>query len=162
MVDSEIASYADDSTSFSADIDSRSVVDELEISFIILFTWINNNFIKYNNFNNYIKANADKSHHLLSGSSNGAANIDGNVKESGSNQVILSITIDSNLSFNKHVNNFCKKTSAKLNALAKISGYLNLPKYRIIMKSFITSQFGYSPLIWMFHSRTLTLFMRGH
>ena len=55
MVDSEIASYADDSTSFSADIDSRSVVDELEISFIILFTWINNNFIKYNNFNNYIR-----------------------------------------------------------------------------------------------------------
>ena len=28
-------------------------------------------------------------------------------------------------------------------------------KLRILMKSFIESQFGYCPLIWMFHSRTL-------
>ena len=28
-------------------------------------------------------------------------------------------------------------------------------KLRIIMKAFIESQFGYCPLIWMFHSRTL-------
>ena len=28
-------------------------------------------------------------------------------------------------------------------------------KLRVIMKAFIESQFGYCPLIWMFHSRTL-------
>ena len=65
------------------------------------------------------------------------------------------ITTDSNLSFNKHINNLCKKASIKLNALARISGYMDLPKCRVIMKSFITSQFGYSTLIWMFHSRVL-------
>ena len=32
---------------------------------------------------------------------------------------------------------------------------MDLPKCWVIMKSFITSQFGYFPLIWMFHSRTL-------
>ena len=32
---------------------------------------------------------------------------------------------------------------------------MDLPKRRVIMKSFITSQFGYCPLIWMFHSRAL-------
>ena len=31
--------------------------------------------------------------------------------------------------------------------------YINTQKRRIIMKSFVTSQFGYCPLIWMFHSR---------
>ena len=36
-----------------------------------------------------------------------------------------------------------KQPAQKLNAPARISGYLNLPKRRIIMKSFITSQFGY-------------------
>ena len=36
-----------------------------------------------------------------------------------------------------------------------MSGYMNLPKLWVIMKSFITSQFGYCPLIWMFHSRAL-------
>ena len=32
---------------------------------------------------------------------------------------------------------------------------MNLPKRRIIKKSFVTSQFGYCPLIWMFDSRAL-------
>ena len=32
---------------------------------------------------------------------------------------------------------------------------MNLPKRKVLMKAFITSQFSYCPLIWMFHSRTL-------
>ena len=33
---------------------------------------------------------------------------------------------------------------------------MNLRKRRTVMKSFVTSQFGYCPLIWMFHSRRLS------
>ena len=87
-----------------------------------------------------MKANTDKSHVLLSGNSNLSANIDGNVIESEGNQVLLGINIDSNLSFNKHINNLCKKASAKRNALARIAGYVDFPKRRFIMKAFITSQ----------------------
>ena len=83
-----------------------------------------------------MKVNKDKSHLLLSGKNNLTVNIDGNVTESEDNQVLPGITIDSNLSFNKHINNLCKKASAKLNAFARISSYINLPKRRIIMKSF--------------------------
>ena len=68
---------------------------------------------------------------------------------------MLGVTIDSNLTFESHINNLCKKASAKLNALARIAGYMDTAKHKIIMKSFITSQFGYCPLIWMFHSRRL-------
>ena len=32
---------------------------------------------------------------------------------------------------------------------------MDLPKLRVIMKSFITSQFGYCPLTWKLHSRAL-------
>ena len=32
---------------------------------------------------------------------------------------------------------------------------MNIEKKRIVMKAFIESQFGYCPLIWMFHSRSL-------
>ena len=102
-----------------------------------------------------MKTNTDKSHLLLSENSNLTTNIDGNVTESEANQVLLGITIDSNLSFNKHVNNLCKKASAKLNALARIAGYMDFPKRRLIIKAFVTSQFDYCPLIWMFHSRAL-------
>ena len=101
-----------------------------------------------------MKANTKKSH-LLSGSNMLITNIDGNDMESEDNQILLGITIDSNLSFNKNINNLCKKASAKLNALTRISGYMGLPKRWVRMKSFITSQFGCCPLIWMFHSRAL-------
>ena len=53
-----------------------------------------------------MKANTKKSH-LLSGS-NMLTNIDGNDMESEDNQVLLGITIDSNLSFIKHINNLLK------------------------------------------------------
>ena len=32
---------------------------------------------------------------------------------------------------------------------------MNIHKQRITMKAFITSKFGYCPLVWMFHSRKL-------
>ena len=32
---------------------------------------------------------------------------------------------------------------------------MNIQKRRTIMKSFVTSQFSYCPLIWLFHSRRL-------
>ena len=83
-----------------------------------------------------MKANTGKSHLLLYGKNKLTANIDGNIIESEDNQVLLFITIDSKLSFNKHINNLCKKVSAMLNALARILGYMNLLKGRIIMKYF--------------------------
>ena len=102
-----------------------------------------------------MKANTDKSHLLLSGNNKVTANFNGNIIESEENQVLLGVTIDSNLSFDKHINNLCKNTSAKLNALARIAGYMDIKKHRMIMKAFITSQVSYFPLIWMFHSRAL-------
>ena len=39
-------------------------------------------------------------------------------------QVLLSITIDSNLTFENHINNICKRVSQKLNALARVAPYI--------------------------------------
>ena len=60
-----------------------------------------------------MKANTDNRHLMLSGNNNLTSNIDGNVIESEDNQVLLGITIGSNLSFNKHINNLCKKSQRK-------------------------------------------------
>ena len=32
---------------------------------------------------------------------------------------------------------------------------MNIKKRKLIMNAFITSQFGYCPLVWMFHSREM-------
>ena len=57
------------------------------------------------------------------------------------------------LNFNEHVTKLCKKGSQKLHALARVSKYFSKEKMRVIMKTFITSQFNYCPLTWMFHNR---------
>ena len=51
--------------------------------------------------------------------------------------------------------NCVKKGNQKLHALARISKYLSKDKLKIILKTFIISQFNYCPLTWMFHDRTL-------
>ena len=56
------------------------------------------------------------------------------------------------LDFNDHVFMIYEKASHKLHALARISPFMNKNKLRVLMKGFIESQFGYCPLIWMFHS----------
>ena len=68
---------------------------------------------------------------------------------------LLGVTIDNRLNFQEHVSILCKKANQKLHALARISNFMSKEKLRILMKAFIESQFGYCPLIWMFHSRTL-------
>ena len=98
-----------------------------------------------------MKVNTGKSHLLVSGNVRSKAKIDSNYIDSEKEQVILGITIDSNLTFENHINNICKKASQKLNALARVAPYMNTQKRRIIMKPFVTSQFGYCLLIWMFH-----------
>ena len=59
------------------------------------------------------------------------------------------------MKFDDHVNYLGKKASLKLNALVRIAPFMNVSKKRIVMKSFIEWQFGYCPLIWMFHRRRL-------
>ena len=65
------------------------------------------------------------------------------------------ITIDSTLTFENHIKNICKRASQKLNALARVAPYMNMQKKTISIKSFVTSQFGHCPLIWIFHGRRL-------
>ena len=124
----------------------ESVVNNLEHSSSILFKWFNVN---------YMKVSTGKSHLLVSGNVRSKANSDNNHIESEKEQVLLGITIDSNLTFENHINNICKKASQKLNPLARVAPYMNMQKRRIIMKSFVSFQFGYCPLIWMLHSRRL-------
>ena len=65
------------------------------------------------------------------------------------------IHVNNNLKFDYHVSQLCKKASKKLHDLARIAKYMDINKQRMVMKSFISSQFSYCPLIWMFHARKM-------
>ena len=81
------------------------------------------------------------------------ANI-GNEKIWQSNkQKFLGLGIDRHLNFNEHVSSLCRKVGNKLSVLARLSNFMSFKQRRILLKIFIESQFGYCPLVWMFHSR---------
>ena len=107
--------------------------------------------------NNNMKLNQDKCHFLVSGYKN--ENVwatKGNEKKLESNkQKLLGLDIDRNLNFNEHVSSLCRKAGNKLSVLARLSNFMSFKQRRILLKTFIESQSGYCPLIWMFHSRRL-------
>ena len=102
-----------------------------------------------------MKVNTGRIYLLVFRNVRATTNIDKNYSESGKEQALLGITIDTNLPFENQTNNICKIACQKMNALAGVSSYKNIQKRRITMKSFVTSQLGYCLLNWMFHSRHL-------
>ena len=102
-----------------------------------------------------MKANPGKCHLLLSTKSSEVVSIDGMHITSSTVETLLGITIDSELNFENHLSAICNNVSRKINALGRIANYMPLEKRRIVMKTFIESQFNYCPLIWMFHSRSI-------
>ena len=110
----------------------------------------------------HIKSNTDKCHLLVISDKSCTAKIENFSIKNSTKEKILGIKIDSSLSFVSHVTSFCKKASRKLHALARISPFMDLNKPRNLVKNFITSQFSYWLLIWMFHSRNLTIRFNGY
>ena len=146
VTDSDIASYADDNTPYVSANKPEEVIVKLEKVSVNLLKWFKNNGMK---------VNTEKCHLLLSLNNDLNANIGETIIKCSNDEKLLGVTIDNKLSFVKHINNMCDKASQKLNALARISSYMNLNKRKLIMKAFINSQFGYCPLVWMNHSRNL-------
>ena len=142
----DIANYADDNTPYICKLDSDIIAKNLEKVSVKLLIWFTNN---------RMKAHPDKYHFLLTGTNELTLEIDQCQIKSSKEEKLLGITIDNKLSFDAHVNNICNKVSQKINALTRIVNYINPAQRRLVMKAFIISQFGYCPLVWMFHSRRI-------
>ena len=93
--------------------------------------------------NNNLKANAGIFHLFLSPYEDQTITVENYFIKSSDAEELLGVTIDSNLNFKEHVLSLCIKTNPKLHALSHVSIYMTLSKRRILMKSFIISQFNY-------------------
>ena len=147
-----VASYADDTTPYTANKNDL-VIKEIECFSEFLFKWFDFN---------YMKINSRKSHILFPGNDNVSANIDNHTIISENKNEPLGIILDSKLTFEDHINNLCKKASQKVNALTRIAPYMCLEERKTVMKTYIASQFGYCPLVWMFYSTSLNNKMNLH
>ena len=65
---------------------------------------------------------------------------------------LLGIQLDNRLNFNLHVNASCKSTSSQLNALVRLNKFLSFEQKKVLVNSFILSNFDYCPLVWFISS----------
>ena len=140
----DIASYADDNNPCTSDISLNLVLEKLESSTHDIFRWFKEN---------HMKANPDKCHLLVTTNALTSVNINGFLITNCTKEKLLGTKFDSKLFFENHVSSFCKKASQKLHVRTRIVNYMNLPKRKALMKTFVISQFNYCPLLWMFRSR---------
>ena len=143
----EIANYADDNSPFSCASSIPIVISQLENDATIILKWMRDNGLK---------ANPNKFHLILSDNDEQLSIIiDKSKIQNSEYKKLLGIKIDSKMAFNNHVSDLCAKASQKLHALSRIGRYMTLELRKTTMRSFILSQFGYCPLVWMFYSRKL-------
>ena len=97
-----IASYADDTTSYSCTRDTQTVISELKSISNRLFCWFHYN---------HLKANPGKCHLLLSSKTPTAVSVGDASLKTSTKETSLGILIDSELSFNQHISSICSKAS---------------------------------------------------
>ena len=144
--DIDFANYADDNTPFVLGNNPIEVLKCLEDASDKLFEWFSNN---------QMKANLDKCHLLTGSMTPTFINIKDYVINNSLCEKLLGVTIDCKLSFNAHLDQILTKARQKVHVLARIAPYMSIPKRKLIMNSFFTSQFDYCPLVWMCHSRSM-------
>ena len=65
---------------------------------------------------------------------------------------LVRIEIDDRPNFNHHINNICKSASNQLNALIRLKHLLGFKKRKVLVNTFVMSNFNYCYLIWNFSS----------
>ena len=138
--------YADDTTPYAIGNNSGEVVSDLETIAEKLLTWF---------AQNEMKTNLDKCHLLPSTTEEFNFQILETVIHNSHSRTLLGVTFDKKIKSERHITAICHKANRKLNAPARVISYMDLQKRLILMNVFFNSQFNYSPVIWMFHSRVL-------
>ena len=147
MNNTKITNYADDNTPYICDKNIDIALNILESDGNTIFNWFAENFLK---------ANANKSHLIVTKKPEGfSVTIGNDTIRCSAEEKLLGIYIDYELKFENHVTHLCKKSNQKLLALSRIAPFINTEKLKVLMRAFVNSQFGYCPLLWMFHSRRL-------
>ena len=102
-----------------------------------------------------MKANTDKCHLLVTRDTDVTAKIGEFDVKNSRKEKFLGVKIETKRFSENHVSSLCKKPKQKLHALARVVNFMDLAKRKSLMKAYITSQFNYCPLVYMFHSRQL-------
>ena len=63
---------------------------------------------------------------------------------------VLGVLLDASLNFKPYVSLICKRASQQINALRRLSKFLTIDGRLKVYKSFISANFSYCPVTWLF------------
>ena len=149
---SELHNFADDNTISCSSETLGDLITNLEIE--------SNKATEWFKVNNMI-VNPDKFQSIIidrKGQTNNPTKltIDGSEISSENSVTLLGLEIDSKLNFDKHISKLCNKCAGILNALCRIKRFLAFNERKILVNSFIYSNFNYCPLVWHFCKKEST------
>ena len=146
--DVSICNYADDNTIYTAGKDFSEVKRNLEHSYGIISAWF---------CDNGLQLNASKCKFICLGRKVRREpfmlNLGSSQIEEADSVKLLGIILDNMLSFDEHVSMLCKKANSKISALGRIASFFSESQHKVLMNSFIFSNFSYCPLVWGFSNR---------
>ncbi len=140
--------FADDTSLNAFDMSLENLILNLENDTLSAIIWFEDNFMKLNE---------DKCHFIIAANTNEHlwVKVGEKLIWESSEEKLLGVTIDKNLNFNTHLSILCSKVNQKVSALARVVKFIPLEKRKILLKTFIESQFSYCTLIWMFCTRKM-------
>ena len=124
------------------------LIDVLEGEANISLEWLKNNDMI---------ANPEKFHALLiskdqSNTSGVNISIQGKSIKSEDSVKLLGIKLDNKLNFDSHISDLCHKAATQLNVLKRLKSFIGFEERKVLIQSFVYSNFNYCPLVWNFSS----------
>ena len=145
---SKVCNFADDNTLYATSKPLHEVLASLELDVGITLDWFETNFMVANPSKFQIMFLGLHQPHKL------WLEINNQIVPSSDTVKLLGIDIDSKLSFDNHVKAVCAKASRRVSAFSRVANFITLEQAKLLYNSFIMSNFGYCPLIWMFCWKT--------
>ena len=143
FTNTSVCNLADDTSPYVCDIDLPNLLRKLESDTMSAIMWLEAN---------YMKLNPDKCYFLIAGRTPELlwAKVGQEKIWESSQEKLLGMVIDKNLNFNSHLFNICKKVSTKVTALARLVKIVPFEKKKLLMKTFIDSQFSFTVMDVLF------------
>ena len=139
-----IANYADDNNLCNA----QSSIEDLKISLAkdtaLTMKWYNDN---------ELEANPDKFQCVVmnrNGPIETSIHVHDKLIYSSKNIKVLGVLLDSKLDFKPYITNICARASRQLNAFRRVSKFLDIPGRLKVYNAFISANFTYCPVTWIF------------
>ena len=141
---SDIANYADDNSLYHSSHSIDDLIDTLKTDTCTTVSWFADNHMMANT-EKFQCTIMDRKGHIPA-----TITIHDSAIHSEEHITVLGVKLDAKLKFDSHITDIVKRASKQINVLKRISKFLDAKSRINIYTTFISANFNYCPISWMF------------